>query len=45
MRSTVLATSALKAFRAGERKDEMMSIVTQSLSDEDIDNLAAWYPR
>jgi cytochrome c553 len=33
----------LEAFRSGEREDPMMSIIAQSLSDEDIDNLAAWY--
>ncbi|MFZ5792817.1 MAG: c-type cytochrome [Pseudomonadota bacterium] len=36
-------TKQLKAFRAGERKDPQMSIVAQSLSDEDIANLAAWF--
>jgi len=33
----------LKAFRSGERKQEQMSIVAQDLSDQDIENLAAWY--
>ena len=36
-------TKQLKAFRSGERKDEQMSIIAKSLSDEDIANLAAWY--
>ncbi len=33
----------LKAFKTGERKHEIMSIVAQGLTDEDIANLAAWY--
>lgn len=33
----------LKAFRSGERKNEQMSIVAGSLSDQDIDDLAAWF--
>lgn len=33
----------LKAFRSGERVHEMMSVVSKSLSDQDIANLAAWY--
>ena len=33
----------LRAFRAGERKDENMTVMTKGLSDEDIANLAAWY--
>jgi cytochrome c553 len=35
--------NALKAFRAGLRKDPMMSGVTRGLSDADIANLAAYY--
>ena len=33
----------LTAFKSGERKNEMMSIVSQNLSDADIENLAAYY--
>jgi cytochrome c553 len=33
----------LQAFKAGDRKNEMMSIVIQNLSDADIENLAAYY--
>ncbi len=33
----------LKAFKSGERKNEIMSIMAQQLSDEDIANLAAWF--
>ena len=35
--------NALKAFRAGLRRDQMMAGVTRGLSDADIDNLAAYY--
>jgi cytochrome c553 len=33
----------LNAFKSGERKQEQMSIIAQSLSDADIANLAAWF--
>src|SRR5262249_7220162 len=33
----------LSAFKKGERKNEMMSIVVQPLSDQDIADLAAYY--
>jgi cytochrome c553 len=33
----------LTAFKTGERKNEMMSVVIQNLSDADIENLAAYY--
>ena len=33
----------LQAFKAGDRKNEMMSVVIQDLSDSDIENLAAYY--
>jgi cytochrome c553 len=33
----------LKLFRSGERKSEQMNIIAQPLSDQDIDNLAAYY--
>ena len=36
-------TRQLKAFKSGERKHEQMSIIAQSLSDDDIANVAAWY--
>jgi len=34
---------ALKDFRSGERKDPSMSPVARTLSDSDIDNLAAYF--
>ncbi len=33
----------LEAYRAGTRKHEQMSIIARMLSDEDIENVAAWY--
>jgi cytochrome c553 len=33
----------LKAFKSGERKNDQMSIIAESLSDDDIANLATWY--
>jgi cytochrome c553 len=34
---------ALKDYRSGARKDEMMSVVAKALSDQDIRDLAAYY--
>lgn len=34
---------ALKDYRSGARKDEMMSMMAKPLSDTDIANLAAFY--
>lgn len=33
----------LKAFRSGKRTHEIMSVVAETLSDEDMADLAAWY--
>lgn len=33
----------LRAYRSGERQAPQMSVIAAGLSDEDIDNLAAWY--
>lgn len=33
----------LKAFRGGQRQHPQMTLIAQSLSDEDIADLAAWY--
>ena len=33
----------LSDYRAGNRTHQVMSIVAKGLSDEDIDDLAAWY--
>ena len=34
---------SLMAYKAGERKSSMMSMVVKSLSDEDMANVAAYY--
>ncbi|MBS7537177.1 cytochrome c [Ancylobacter sonchi] len=34
---------ALEEFRSGKRVNEMMTVVTKELSDDDIANFAAWY--
>ena len=33
----------INAFKSGERKNEMMSVVVQDLSATDVENLAAYY--
>lgn len=33
----------LYAFRSGERVNEMMTVVAKTLTDEQIENVAAWY--
>ena len=40
---SVYLQRALRAFRSGERRNEMMSIVAKTLSDDDIRDLAAYY--
>lgn len=35
--------SQLKAFQAGTRQNDQMSIMAEGLSEDDIANLAAWY--
>ncbi|MFZ1430762.1 MAG: cytochrome c [Geminicoccaceae bacterium] len=41
--SATYIVSQLKAFQAGTRQNEQMSIMAEGLSDDDIANLAAWY--
>ncbi|MEM7636047.1 MAG: cytochrome c [Pseudomonadota bacterium] len=41
--SQIYLETQLKAFRSGKRKNEMMSVVSKSLTDEEITNLAEWY--
>lgn len=33
----------LRAYRSGERKHEVMSVMAKPLSDAEIDDLAAWF--
>ena len=35
--------SQLKAFRAGKRQHEVMSVIAKPLTDDDIDQLADWF--
>lgn len=35
--------SQLRAYRSGARKHEVMAVIAKPLSDEDIQNLAAWF--
>jgi len=39
----VYLAQALKDYRGGARKNEMMSVVARNLKDADIDDLAAYY--
>lgn len=41
--SAIYMIQQLQAFRDGMRQSEMMSLVAQALSDEDIEDLAAYY--
>ena len=33
----------LRAYRSGKRANEVMAVIAKALSDNDIDDLAAWY--
>jgi len=35
--------SQLRAYRNGSRKHEVMAVISRTLSDDDINNLAAWF--
>lgn len=39
----IYLTEQLKNYRSGKRAHEVMSVIAKPLSDQDIDNLAAWY--
>lgn len=41
--SDIYLVKALKDYRSGARKDDMMSLVAPTLKDKDIDDLAAYY--
>ncbi len=41
--SEIYLVKQLKAFRSGERKNEIMDVIAKKLSDEDIADVAAWY--
>ncbi len=39
----VYLVAQLRAYRSGARKHEVMGVMAKPLSDDDIDNLAAWF--
>lgn len=39
----VYLVKALKDYRSGARRNDMMSVITHGLTDQDVDNLAAYY--
>jgi cytochrome c553 len=41
--SEIYLVKALKDYRSGARKNDMMSLVAPTLKDNDIDDLAAYY--
>jgi cytochrome c553 len=39
----IYLAAQLRAYRSGQRRHEVMNVITRNLSDQDIDDLAAWY--
>ncbi len=39
----IYLAAQLRAYRSGARQHEVMSVMSKTLNDKDIDNLAAWY--
>ena len=39
----IYLSSQLRAYRSGERRHEVMTLIAKPLSDDDIANLAAWF--
>ena len=39
----IYVAEQLKAYRSGKRTNEVMGVIAKPLSDQDIDDLAAWY--
>jgi cytochrome c553 len=40
---SIYIAEQMKAYRNGSRKNEVMAVIARSLTDQDVDNLAAWY--
>ncbi len=40
---SIYLAAQLRAYRSGDRKHEVMSVLSKMLSDADIDNVAAWF--
>ena len=39
----IYLAAQLRAYRSGARKHEVMAVMAKPLTDDDINNLAAWY--
>ena len=39
----IYTVEQLKAYRSGKRQNEVMAVMAKPLTDDEIDNLAAWY--
>ena len=39
----IYVAEQLKNYRSGKRENEVMSVIAKPLSNQDIDNLAAWF--
>ena len=39
----IYVASQLRAYRSGARRHEVMAVMAKPLTDDDIQNLAAWY--
>lgn len=39
----IYVAAQLRAYKSGARRHEVMAVMARPLSDDDIDNLAAWY--
>ena len=39
----IYLSNQLRAYRSGERRHEVMTVIAKPLSDDDIANLAAWF--
>ena len=39
----IYTAEQLKNYRSGKRQNEVMGVIAKPLTDEEIDNLAAWY--
>jgi cytochrome c553 len=41
--SEIYLAEQLKNYRSGKRNHEVMSVMAKPLTDQEIDNLAAWF--
>jgi cytochrome c553 len=41
--NTIYLETQLKAFRSGKRVHEIMSVIAKDMTDDDIDDVSAWY--